>query len=100
MKNQEGHKHIEQVTVIVVLPFAIIFEDVFSYWRKGMVKFITKGEGNMQRVELWDVTEASNPRNDESAYVEMMMPSEDYALVCADLFTNHGLSVGDEIGLY
>ncbi|KAG5570461.1 hypothetical protein H5410_060227 [Solanum commersonii] len=65
-----------------------------------MVEFITKGEGNMQHVELWDVTKASNPRNDENAYVEMTMPSEDYALVCADLFTNRGLSVGDETGLY
>ncbi|TMW90262.1 hypothetical protein EJD97_015991 [Solanum chilense] len=34
------------------------------------------------------------------AYVVKMKPCKDYAIVCADLFENHGLSYSDEIELY
>lgn len=63
----------------------------------GMGKFVAKE--NRQHVELWDVIKENNPKNCKWAYVQMM-PNEDYALVCGDLFTDHGLSNGDETGLY
>ncbi|KAM3248111.1 hypothetical protein T459_09165 [Capsicum annuum] len=89
--------YFEEFAGRLVLPFADTFEHVFRYWTLDTVKFVTSG--HKKDVDLWDVTEENNPKNCEGAYVQMM-PSENYALVCVDLFTDHGLSVDDEIGLY
>ncbi|KAG5614688.1 hypothetical protein H5410_014512 [Solanum commersonii] len=88
----------EQFTKVLVLPFAIALAHVFPHWMKEMVQLVEKG--NMHRVQLWDVTEDNNHNNDERAYVVKMKPCKDYAIVCADLFENRGLSYGDEIELY
>lgn len=92
--------HYEQFAKILVLPCAFTSKHVFPYWMDHMVKLVNEGDGNVQRVQLWDVTEENNRKNDDGAYVEMMMPCKDYALVCEDLFANRRLSVGDEIELY
>ncbi|KAG5585630.1 hypothetical protein H5410_046064 [Solanum commersonii] len=63
-----------------------------------MVQLVEKG--NMHRFELLDVTKENNPKNDEGTYVVKMKPCKDYAIVCADLFKNRGLSCGDEIELF
>ncbi|KAG5585624.1 hypothetical protein H5410_046058 [Solanum commersonii] len=90
--------HYEQFTQIIVLPFAFALAYVFPHWMKKMVQLVEKG--NMHRFELLDVTEESNPKNDEGAYVVKMKPCKDYAIVCVDLFKNCGLSCGDKIEVW
>lgn len=55
--------------------------------------------GHKVNVSLWDVTEENNPKKYDSNYFEIL-PNDDYALVCLDLYKDRGLSVDDEIGLY
>ncbi|KAK6783726.1 hypothetical protein RDI58_017180 [Solanum bulbocastanum] len=87
----------EQLTKLLVLPFAFTLAHVFPHWMEGMVQLVE--EGNMHRFELLDVIEENNSKNDKGAYVVKMKPCKDYAIVCADLFENRGLSYGDEIEL-
>ncbi|KAG5593974.1 hypothetical protein H5410_035206 [Solanum commersonii] len=53
----------EQLTRLLVLPFAFTLAHVFPHWMKEMVQLVEKG--NMHRFELLDVTEENNPKNDE-----------------------------------
>ncbi|XP_059310213.1 B3 domain-containing protein At2g33720 [Lycium ferocissimum] len=89
----------EAIVGKLVLPFAEVFEHIFRYWTLDMAEFVMSG--HKTNVYLWDVTEENNPKkyHNDGTYFEMM-PNEDYALVCVDLFKDRGLSVGDEIGLY
>ncbi|KAK4716948.1 hypothetical protein R3W88_015286 [Solanum pinnatisectum] len=90
--------HYETVIGKHVLPFAEAFEHVFRYWTLDTVKSITSG--HRKNIDLWDVTEENNPKNyhNEGTFIEVL-PNEDYALVCADLFRNCRLRV-NEVGLY
>ncbi|KAF3656879.1 hypothetical protein FXO38_13935 [Capsicum annuum] len=90
--------HFDQYAKSLVLSSTDIRKHVFEHWMKKMVNHIDKG--NTQSVELLDITEENDPINYKWTYVQKMMPCKEYALVCVDLFTNHGLLVGDEIGLY
>ncbi|PHT48691.1 hypothetical protein CQW23_12899 [Capsicum baccatum] len=81
----------------LVLSFGDIKKHVFKHWMKDMVEHVKKG--NNQYVELWDITEAVDPINWGTTYIQMMKPSKDY-IVCKDLFVNIRLNIGDEIRLY
>ncbi|KAK4353792.1 hypothetical protein RND71_025986 [Anisodus tanguticus] len=91
--------HYEVAVGKLMLPFADIFEHVFRYWTLDTTKFVTLG--HRKHIDLWDVTKENHPKNyhNEGTYIEML-PNQDYALVCVDLFKDRGLSIDDEIGLY
>ncbi|OIT22493.1 hypothetical protein A4A49_55426 [Nicotiana attenuata] len=91
--------HYEAVVGKLVVPSAEAFEHIFRYWTVDMANVVESGR--KKNVGLWDETDQKNPKkyHDELAYFEML-PNNDYALVCLDLFKDRGLSVDDEIGLY
>ncbi|XP_075101632.1 B3 domain-containing protein At5g26805-like [Nicotiana tabacum] len=86
----------EAVVGKLVLPFIDVFEYIFRYWTLDMANLVVSG--HKVNVSLWDVTEENNPKKYDN-YFEML-PNDDYALVCLDLYKDRGLSVDDEIGLY
>ncbi|KAG5607211.1 hypothetical protein H5410_028703 [Solanum commersonii] len=52
-------------------------------------------------VDVWDVTGENIPKKYEGGSVFLRkLHNDDFYLSCIKLFNSHGLSVGDEIGLY
>ncbi|TMW97983.1 hypothetical protein EJD97_004705 [Solanum chilense] len=88
----------EQLNCLLVLPFAFAVAHVFPHWMVEMVHLVDKG--NTHCFELLDVTEENNHVNNAGAYVVKLKPCKDYAIVCANLFRNRGLSYGDKVELY
>lgn len=91
--------HYETIVGKLVLPFVEAFEHIFQYWTLDTTRFVTSG--HKKNIDLWDFTEENNPKicHNKGTFIEML-PNEDYAIVCADLFKNRELHVNDEVGQY
>uniref|UniRef100_M1DSD7 Uncharacterized protein n=1 Tax=Solanum tuberosum TaxID=4113 RepID=M1DSD7_SOLTU len=83
----------------LIIPFFETFEYILRYWTSNEAKSL-ENECDVH-VGVWDVTEENIPKKYEGGSVCLRkLYNDDFYLSCIKLFKSHGLSVGDEIGLY
>ncbi|WMV30600.1 hypothetical protein MTR67_023985 [Solanum verrucosum] len=76
-----------------------MFEYILRYWTLDAAKSL---ENRCSvPVDIWDVIEENIPKKYEGGSVCLRkLYNDDFYLLCIELFNSHGLSVGDEIGIY
>ncbi|KAK4716754.1 hypothetical protein R3W88_015092 [Solanum pinnatisectum] len=91
--------HDEIVVGMLMIPFFEMFEYILRYWTLDMAKSLE--DGFSVWVDMWDVTEGNVPKKYEGGRVWIRkVYNDDFSIWCNELFNDHGLGDGDEIGLY
>ncbi|XP_055808420.1 uncharacterized protein LOC129876968 [Solanum dulcamara] len=83
----------------LVIPFFETFEYILRYWKLDLANSLESRCG--MPVNVWDATEENTPKKYEGGGVCLRkLYNDEFSLSCIELFKDHGLGIGDEIGLY
>ncbi|XP_049364478.1 uncharacterized protein LOC125829271 [Solanum verrucosum] len=83
----------------LVIPFFETFEYILRYWTLDAAKSLENGYD--VPIDVWDLTKEIVPKKyeGESVFLKKLY-NDDFSLSCIELFNDHRLGDGDEIGLY